>query len=257
MDILSYKMIKDNNQVRENLFNHDWLSYRFIRSSGNILLQDKVDDFLMVIDGSKLRWGELSFDGMKKYTNNCSCYQDSIVVPWTYNEQIIDDAKYLGSDENNIYIEFGEAPGSFVSYKEFPDIKKAFFYKDYKIEKELPYFIRMNGENRSCPVYVINGERYIFFKPILMDDYETSLENISEVDIECGWAFGRKIEPLIWDIDRDNGIALARTNVCISNGFDDYENSKLKNYLNSDEFYNAIGVKKANEFSKRLVRSKD
>ena len=89
-----------------------------------------------------------------------------------------------------------------------------------------------------------------------MDDYETSLENISEVDIECGWAFGRKIEPLIWDIDRDNGIALARTNVCISNGFDDYDNSKLKKYLNSDEFYNAIGVKKANEFSKRLVKNK-
>ena len=42
MDILSYKMIKDNKQVRENLFNHDWVSYRFIRSSGNILLQDKV-----------------------------------------------------------------------------------------------------------------------------------------------------------------------------------------------------------------------
>ena len=257
MDILSYKMIKDNKQVRENLFNHDWLNYRFIRFSGNILLQDRVDDFLMVIDGNKLRWDELRFEGMKKYSCNCTCYQDSIVVPWVYNEQIIDDAKYLGSDENNIYVKFGEAPGPFVSYKEFGDLKKAYFLNDYKIEREIPYFIRMNGENRNCPVYVINGERYIFFKPVLMDDYETDLGNISQEDIECGWAFGRKIEPLIWDIDRDNGIALARTNVCISNGFDDYENSKLKKFLNSDEFYNAIGVKKADDCSKRLVKSKD
>ena len=119
MDILSYKMIKDNKQLRDNLFNHDWVSYRFIRSSGNILLQDKMDDFLMVIDGSKLRWDELSIKGMKKVTSNCSCYQDSIVVPWVYNEQIIDNAKFLGSDRNNYYVEFGEAPGSFISYKEF------------------------------------------------------------------------------------------------------------------------------------------
>ena len=256
MDILSYKMIKDCKQVRDNLFNHDWLSYRFLRFSGNVLLQDKIDDKLMVINGYKLRWDELAIEGVKKITNNCSCYQDSIVVPWVYNEQIIDNAKFLGSDRNNYYVEFGEAPGSFISYKEFEDMGKAIFHKEYEIEKEIPYFIRMNGENRNCPVYKINGERYIFFKPVLMDDYVTDIEKIYASDIECGWAFGRKIEPLIWDIDKDNGIALARTNVCISNGFDDYENSKLKEYLNSDEFFNAIGVRKANECSKRLVKNK-
>ena len=165
------------------------------------------------------------------------------VCPIIKYSDVKDNCKIIEDNEDNMFVNFGKFPVDFVNNSDelFNVLNSVKSGGLKKTGEEVTIKIDNVGNRTKLHIYkdTSNGKEYVFMSN--GGEFSDSPDNITSYMIREGKARIGKVEPMKWIVDKESGFMMSASPMFISQGFEEFDKSALKEYLNGD-FLKELGV---------------
>ena len=241
----SFKELLKNNEYEANRFFYN----KYVKNSNYLFVMSwkiSISDYDNMIDGAQSinvfynnnRDGEDYFE--VRY------FSDESLTPIITYKSIKDDEKFkiIEEDEDRLIVEYGSYPQTKIINPDiFNNLVMKFhtaileevgeftfkIYKDGKKDKAKKYRDKETGKEYA---FVTEKEDVLYFS---IEDM--TVDDLTRINCTCG-----EFLPIKWIVNKKTGLMLPLTGLIISENFGEYRTSKLREYLESGEFFADIGV---------------
>lgn len=161
-----------------------------------------------------------------------------------YND-VKEDCTVIGEDNDKLLVRYGTYPTGMINdFISFLDLKKK--YEKGELIKtfcEIPILVKFDGKIEKASKYrdLETNKEYVF---ISGKDGERnySIEDITMEDIENNNGTVGVVSPIEWVVDKKTKIMISKFSLFLAEVVPNYQESFLKKYLDSNEFFKDISV---------------
>ena len=185
-------------------------------------------------------------NGSNNYFNKFFSFGDDSITPALSFDSIKEKNNYnvINEDEESFLIEYGSYPQTkIISRDVFNNLVVKFHTAELVETGEITFKIYEDGTKDKLKRYkdTTTGKEYAFVTEkegkLCFSIEDMTADDLVRTNCTCG-----EILPIKWIVNKKTGLMIPLTGLMVSENYGDYRTSKLKEYLESGEFFVDIGV---------------